>query len=63
VTKNLKYVRKPPPLRTSEGAWARYTVEKAQAFAKHLADAFQPHPLENEPEEEEALNQLLEAPY
>jgi hypothetical protein len=34
-------------------------VEKAHAFAKHLADDFQPQSSENEPEEEEALIQLL----
>jgi hypothetical protein len=33
------------------------------AFAEHLANVFQPHPSENEPEEEEALMQLLETPY
>jgi hypothetical protein len=37
-------------------------TEKAHAFAKHPADIFQPHPSENKPEEEEALNQLLEVP-
>jgi hypothetical protein len=37
-----------PPLETSQGTWARSNVEKAHAFAKHLADVFQPHPSENE---------------
>jgi hypothetical protein len=36
--------------------------QKTHAFAKHLADVFQLHPSENEPKEEEALIQLLEAP-
>jgi hypothetical protein len=36
---------------------------KAHAFAEHLAEVFQLHPSENEPEEEEALIQLLETPY
>jgi hypothetical protein len=36
---------------------------KAHAFAKHLANIFQPHPSENQPEEEDALTQLLETPY
>jgi hypothetical protein len=35
-------------------------VEEAHAFAKHLADVFQLHPSENEPEEENALIQILE---
>jgi hypothetical protein len=52
-----------PPLRTSQGSWARSNVKKAHAFAEHLAEVFQPHPSENEPEEEEALIQLLETLY
>jgi hypothetical protein len=59
----VKYVKKPPPLRTSQRTWERSNVENAHAFAKHLADNFHPHPSENDPEEEEALTQLLEAPY
>jgi hypothetical protein len=35
---------------------------KAHIFAKHLADVFQPHPSENELEEEEALIQLTYLP-
>jgi hypothetical protein len=41
----------------------RSNVEKAHALAKHLPGIFQPHPLENESEEEKALIHLLEAPY
>jgi hypothetical protein len=60
ATKKIKQVNKPsPPLRTSQGTGARSTVEKAHTFAEHLAKFFQPHPSENEPEEE-ALTQLLE---
>jgi hypothetical protein len=36
---------------------------KSTRIAKHLADVFQPHPSENEPEVEEALIQLLESSY
>jgi hypothetical protein len=55
----IKQVKKPsPPLRASQGTWARSNVEKA--IAKRLAKVFQPHPSENEPKEEEALIQLLE---
>jgi hypothetical protein len=32
-------------------------------LAKHLVNVFQPHPPENEHQEEEALMQLLETPY
>jgi hypothetical protein len=62
--KKIKQVKKPsPPLRTSQGTWARGNVEKAHAFAEHLANVFQPHPSESQPEGEEALTQLLETPY
>jgi hypothetical protein len=64
ATKKIKQVKKPsPPLRTSQRTWTRSNFEKAHAFAEHLANVFQPHPSENEPEEEEALIQLLETPY
>jgi hypothetical protein len=59
--KKIKRVKKPsPPLRTSQGTWVRSNVEKAHAFAEHLANVFQPYPSANEPQEEEALVQLLE---
>jgi hypothetical protein len=41
---------------------ARNNAEKAHAFAKHLAQVFQPHPTENEPEEKETYTKLLEIP-
>jgi hypothetical protein len=64
VTKKIKQVMKPsPPLMTSQGTWAKRKVEKAHAFAEHLANVCRPHPSENEPEEEEARIQLLETPY
>jgi hypothetical protein len=64
ATKKIKQVKKPsPPLRTSQGTWARSKVEKAHAFTEHLANVFQPHLSENQPEEEEALTQLLETAY
>jgi hypothetical protein len=37
----------------------RSNVEKAHAFAKHLADVFELRPSVNEPKEEEAMIQLL----
>jgi hypothetical protein len=64
ATKKIKQVKKlSPSLRTSQGTWARSNVEKAQAFAEHLAKVFQQHPSENEPEEEGALIKLLETSY
>jgi hypothetical protein len=63
-TKKIKQVNKHSPLlRPSQGTWARSNVEKAHAFAEHLANVFQPRLSENEPEKEEALIQLLETPY
>jgi hypothetical protein len=46
-----------------QGTWARSNVKKAHTFAEHLANVSQPHLSENEPEEEEALIQLLGTPY
>jgi hypothetical protein len=64
VTKKIKHVKEPsPPLRTSQGTWARSNIEKAHAFVKHLANVYQPHPSESEPEEEAALTRLLETIY
>jgi hypothetical protein len=48
---------------TGQETWARSNVEKAHAFADNIANVFQPHPLESQPEEEEALIYLLETPY
>jgi hypothetical protein len=47
VTKKIKQAKKPSPLKTSRGTWTGSNVEKAQAFAEHLAKVFQPHPSEN----------------
>jgi hypothetical protein len=64
VTKNLKRITQPsPPLRTPIRTWANSNIDKAHAFANHLAKVFQPHPSANHPEEGEALAQLLEIPY
>jgi hypothetical protein len=61
-TKKIKQITKSfPPLRTPQGTWARRNDEKAHAFAKHLKQVFQPHPLESTPEED--LIQLLGTPY
>jgi hypothetical protein len=52
------------PLRKPQGTWARKNTEKAHAFVKHLEQDFQPHLLENTPEEEEEKDiiQLLGTP-
>jgi hypothetical protein len=52
VTKKIEQTTKSsPPLMAPQGTWARNNAEKAHAFAKHLEQIFQPHPLENIPEE------------
>jgi hypothetical protein len=38
-------------------------IDKAHAFANHLANVFQPHPSVNLPDVDEAIAQLLETPY
>lgn len=43
--KPLKYV---PPIRTSDGNWARSDKEKAKAFAEHLEKVFQPNETESD---------------
>jgi hypothetical protein len=64
ATKEIKQVKKPSaPLRTPQGTGERSNVKTAHTFAKHLANGFQPHPSGHEPEEQEALIQLLETPY
>jgi endonuclease/exonuclease/phosphatase family metal-dependent hydrolase len=41
ATKKIKQVKKPsPPLRTSQGTWARSNIANAHAFAEHLANFF-----------------------
>jgi hypothetical protein len=57
----MKQIIKSSPLRTPQGTWARNNAEKAHAFAKHLEQGFQPHLLENTPEEEDII-QLVETP-
>jgi hypothetical protein len=48
ATKKIKQAKKSsPPLRTSQGTWARTNIKKAQAYAENLAKVFQPHPLQN----------------
>ena len=32
-----------PPIRRPQGGWARSPIEKANLFAKHLTEVFQPH--------------------
>jgi hypothetical protein len=64
ATKTLKRITQPsPPIRTPLGTWASSNIDKAHAFAHHLAEVFKPHPSENLPKEEEAITHFLETPY
>jgi hypothetical protein len=64
ATKHFKRITRPsPPLRTPHGTWATSNIDKAQAFATHLATVFQPHPFLNPPNGDDAIAQLLETPY
>jgi hypothetical protein len=42
VIEKLKQVNKSSSLRTSQGTWARRSIEKAHAFAEHPVDDFEP---------------------
>jgi hypothetical protein len=64
TTKRLKTVTQTStPLRTTQGTWARSNVDKAQAFANHLATVFQPHPPEPDSLPEDTLTSFLETPF
>jgi hypothetical protein len=64
VTKKIKQITKfSPHLGHHKEPGQETTLKKAHAFAKHLEQVFQPNPLENIPEEDEDLIQLLETPY
>jgi hypothetical protein len=64
ATKTLKRITQPsPPIRMPLGTWASSNIDKAHAFAHHLAEAFQPHTSENLPQEEDAITHFLETPY
>lgn len=62
ATQYLKQPKQPiPPIR--HGAdWARNDQQKAQAFADHLINVFQPHPSDNN-EEESEIQEFLAQPF
>jgi hypothetical protein len=49
--KIIQTTKSSPPLRITQGIWARNSTEKAHAFANHLMQVFQPHPSEHAPDE------------
>jgi hypothetical protein len=64
ATRHLKHVTLPsPPLRTPLNTWVSSPLDKAQAFATHLAAVFQPHPSFNPPGGDDPIEHLLASPY
>lgn len=50
ATRRLKRpVSVSPPIRKSDGTWARTDQEKARTFSEHLSNVFTPHPYEGSP--------------
>jgi hypothetical protein len=62
-SKKQNITKSSPPLRTTQGTWSRSDIEKANTFAEHLANVFEPHRSENYRVEEETLIHYLETPY
>jgi len=50
--KAAKYLKRPvvqlPPLRTTNGNWARNNIQKATVFADHLVQVFQPNTIDSD---------------
>jgi hypothetical protein len=63
IKKTKQITKSSPPLRATQGTWARSDIENADTFAEHLANVFQPHCTDNSPVEEEALIHYLETLY
>ena len=51
-----------PPLRRSDGSWARSREEKAEEFASQLRNTFQPHPYINDPINDNLVSEYLQSP-
>lgn len=52
-----------PPIRTVDGTWAKSNKEKAEAFAEHLVNVFQPNPADINLNVENEVNEYLNTPY
>ena len=60
ATKKIKHPQiSIPPIRKTDGNWARTNKEKADTFAKHLSNVFQPFPATDE---EDEIIQFLKTP-
>lgn len=63
ATKKLKQPQQHiPPIRKSDGHWARNNEEKAEVFAEHFERVFQPYPSETSDEENNNILSYLESP-
>lgn len=63
ATRKIKNPQQPiPPIRTSDGKWAKSSKDKAKLFAEHLTKVFTPLPQETSKNEEDVINHYLKAP-
>lgn len=63
ATRKIKNPQQPiPPIRTSDGNWAKSSKDKAKLFAEHLTKVFTPLPQEASKNEEDVINHYLKAP-
>lgn len=60
LKKNQEHI---PPIRMSNGTWARTDKQKADVFAERLVEVFQPFPSEIPQAEEEVITSVLEQPH
>lgn len=51
-----------PPIRKTDGTWARTDLEKANTFSEHLLNVFKPHPYEGSPDHAEEITEFLDSP-
>lgn len=64
ATRNIKQAQEHiPPIRKPDRNWARDDQEKADTFAEHLANVFQPFPREITEEEDDVIVKALDIPH
>lgn len=64
ATKKLKRPQQHiPPVKRSNGEWARTDMEKANAFAEHLQETFKPYPSQITNEQNSDIINFLDAPF
>ncbi|KAH9630294.1 hypothetical protein HF086_012479 [Spodoptera exigua] len=63
ATRKLKRpINVAPPIRKSDGTWARTDQEKARTFSEHLSNVFTPHPYDGSPEDAAEITNCLNIP-